>query len=288
MDRINVGLIGFGTVGVGVAKALLEKRAQLERRVGARLVLKLICDKDLNKKRTLKVSKALLTSDVNDILGNPEIDIVVELIGGIHPAKEFILKAIKSGQNVVTANKALLTEEGPEIFDAAQKAGVDLFFEASVGGGIPIIKSLREGLVSNEVDTILGIVNGTSNYILTAMTKEGLSFSDALSDAKLLAPGCQSVAYSYIGPEVTWAIYKNGTIGLAKNDLERAGKNIDSLLKLNGGGRAFIGTTYHQQCNRVIDRARVQYLFQTELLLVHRVGVVDAVLVVLVGHLTQV
>ncbi|MFH0771528.1 MAG: homoserine dehydrogenase [Candidatus Omnitrophota bacterium] len=184
MDRINVGLIGFGTVGVGVARALLEKAAQLERRVGARLVLRSICDKDLNKKRALKVDKGILTSDVNDILGNPEIDIVVELIGGIHPAKEFILKAIKSGQHVVTANKALLTEEGREIFDAAQKAGVDLFFEASVGGGIPIIKSLREGLVSNEVDTILGIVNGTSNYILTAMTKEGLSFSDALSEAK--------------------------------------------------------------------------------------------------------
>lgn len=184
MEKINIGLIGFGTVGVGVVKALKEKSAQLERKVGARLVLKAICDKEFRRKRHIKVDKKLLTRDVNKILGNPEIDIVVELIGGVHPAKEFILKAIKSGQHVVTANKALLAQEGEEIFEAAQKAGVDMFFEASVGGGIPIIKVLREGLVSNEIDTLLGIVNGTSNYILSAMANEGLSFSDAFSEAK--------------------------------------------------------------------------------------------------------
>ena len=184
MEKINIGLIGFGTVGVGVVKALKEKSAQLERKVGARLVLKAICDKEFRRKRHIKVDRKLLTRDVNKILGNPEIDIVVELIGGIHPAKEFILKAIKSGQHVVTANKALLAQEGEEIFEAAQKAGVDIFFEASVGGGIPIIKALREGLVSNEIDTLLGIVNGTSNYILSSMANEDLSFSDALFEAK--------------------------------------------------------------------------------------------------------
>ena len=184
MEKINVGLIGFGTVGVGVAKALLQKSAQIERQVGARVVLKVICDNDLRRKRNIKVNRKLMTSDVNKVLGNPDIDIVVELIGGIHPAKEFVLKAIKSGQHVVTANKALITEHGEEIFDAAKKAGVDIFYEASVGGGIPIIKALRESLVANEIDTILGIVNGTSNYILSSMAEEGLSFSDALAEAK--------------------------------------------------------------------------------------------------------
>lgn len=184
MEKINVGLIGFGTVGVGVAKALLQKSAQIERQVGARVVLKAICDNDLRRKRNINLNRKLLTGDINKVIGNPDIDIVVELIGGIHPAKEFVLKAIKSGQHVVTANKALITEHGEEIFDAAKKAGVDIFYEASVGGGIPIIKALREGLVANEIDTILGIVNGTSNYILSSMAEGGLSFSDALAEAK--------------------------------------------------------------------------------------------------------
>ncbi|KPK41847.1 MAG: homoserine dehydrogenase [Omnitrophica WOR_2 bacterium SM23_29] len=184
MEKINVGLIGFGVVGAGVVKAFKEKAAQLGKKVGARLVLKAICDKEFRKKRNVRADKKLFTRDVNKILGNPEIDIVVELIGGIHPAKEFILKAIKNGQHVVTANKALLAKEGDEIFEAAQRAGVDIFFEASVGGGVPIIKALREGLVSNDIDTMLGIVNGTSNYILSSMANEGLNFHDALLEAK--------------------------------------------------------------------------------------------------------
>lgn len=184
MEKINIGLIGFGVVGAGVVKAFKEKAAQLSKKVGACLVLKAICDKEFRRKRNVKADKKLFTRDVNKILGNPEIDIVVELIGGIHPAKEFILKAIKNGQHVVTANKALLAKEGDEIFEAAQRAGVDIFFEASVGGGVPIIKALREGLVSNEIDTMLGIVNGTSNYILSSMANEGLNFHDALLEAK--------------------------------------------------------------------------------------------------------
>jgi len=184
LKSVKVGLIGFGTVGVGVVKALKEKSAQIEKKAGIKLVLKAICDKEFRRKRNVKVNKKLLTKDVNKIIGNPEIDIVVELMGGIHPAKEFILRAIKNHQHVVTANKALLAQEGEEIFNAAQKAGVDIFFEASVAGGIPIIKSLREGLASNRIDTLMGIVNGTSNYILSAMESEGISFFDALSEAK--------------------------------------------------------------------------------------------------------
>lgn len=184
MDKINIGIIGFGTVGEGVIRTLLLKPHYLESKVGARLILKAVCDKDLSRSRNLKINPNILTKDADKVLKNPDINIIVELIGGIHPAKEFILEAFKQGKHVVTANKALIARHGEEIFEAANKAGVDLYFEASVGGGIPIIKSLREALAANNLDTILGIVNGTSNYILTSMAEENLSFSQALQDAK--------------------------------------------------------------------------------------------------------
>lgn len=184
MDKINVAVIGFGTVGSGVIRSLLGKQQFLEKKIGARLILKAVCDKDLRRKREVKVSSNILTADVNKILNSPDIQIVVELIGGIHPAKEFILEAFRRGKHVVTANKALLAEYGEEIFLAAKKANVDLYFEASVGGGIPIIKVLRESLGANHIDTLLGIVNGTSNYILTSMEDEGLGFNQALQEAK--------------------------------------------------------------------------------------------------------
>jgi len=184
MDRINIGIIGFGTVGEGVIRTLLSKPQFLEEKVGSRLVLKAVCDNDLRRSRSIKLNRNILTSDLSKVLKNPDIHIVVELIGGIHPAKEFILEAFKRGKHVVTANKALLAEHGEEIFKAAKTAGVDLYFEASVGGGIPIIKTLRESLAANHIDTLLGIVNGTSNYILTSMANENLSFSQALLEAK--------------------------------------------------------------------------------------------------------
>lgn len=184
MNKINIGVIGFGTVGCGVIRALLSKPQFFEKKIGAKLVLKTICDKDIRRPREVKVDKNILTTEVNKILHDPDIHIVVELIGGIHPAKEFILEAFRRGKHVVSANKALLAEYGEEIFLAAKKANVDLYFEASVGGGIPIIKALRESLGGNHIDTLLGIVNGTSNYILTAMDEEGLSFNQALSEAK--------------------------------------------------------------------------------------------------------
>lgn len=178
---VNVGLIGCGTVGAGVAKALLEKPHALERRIGARVHLSRVCDRDLKRARALK---APVTNDARSILRDPDIQIVVELIGGIHPAKELILDALKAGKHVVTANKALLAESGHELFAAAQRYGSDLYFEASVGGGIPIIKAIREGLIANDVDAIVGIVNGTSNYILTQMRDKQLSFHEALLGAK--------------------------------------------------------------------------------------------------------
>lgn len=184
MEKINVGVIGFGTVGEGVIRTLLTKPQFLEKKIGSRLVLKAVCDKDLRRKREAGLNPRILTNDVQRILHNSDIQIVVELIGGIHPAKEFILEAFRRGKHVVTANKALLAECGEEIFRAAKASGVDLYFEASVGGGIPIIKALRESLGANHIDTLLGIVNGTSNYILTSMAQEGLSFTQALLEAK--------------------------------------------------------------------------------------------------------
>ena len=182
--KVNVGLIGFGTVGAGVARALLEKGRLLEERIGARPVLRRVCDKDFRRSRGFRLPPRLTTSDASAILRDPEIQVVVELIGGHEPAKTFILEALRRGKHVVTANKALLAHAGKELFAAAAKAKADLYFEASVGGGIPIIKALREGLIGNELDAILGIVNGTSNYVLTQMREQGLSFHEALLEAK--------------------------------------------------------------------------------------------------------
>ena len=181
-QAVQVGVIGCGTVGTGVARALLDKAHLLEERIGTRIALKWVCDR--KRPKTLRLPPNRFTRDARVILNDPDVQIVVELIGGIHPAKEFITAALRSGKHVVTANKALLAEAGHELFALANRSGVDLFFEASVGGGIPIIKSLRESLLANELNAILGIVNGTSNYILTQMREKRLSFHEALLEAK--------------------------------------------------------------------------------------------------------
>lgn len=186
MRRINVGLIGFGTVGSGVVKALKDRSGLLKRKTGIPIAIKRIADKNITSPRVVKVPRNILTTDANKILYDPNIDIIVELMGGIHPAKEFIIRALKNGKHVVTANKALLAQEGKEIFETALANNVDIYFEASVAGGIPIIKSLREGLIVNEIDTLYGIINGTSNYILSKMTQEGLEFKEALLQAQKL------------------------------------------------------------------------------------------------------
>ncbi len=184
MDQVvKVGLIGFGTVGTGVVKILQKNADIIARRVGRKVVLEKIADLDITTDRGITVPSEILTTQVNDILDNPEIDIVVELIGGHEPAKRFILQALSQKKGVVTANKALLADHGEEIFEAAFKTQADLGFEASVGGGIPIIRSLTEGLAGNRLTSIMGIMNGTSNYILTRMTQEGRGFSDILEEA---------------------------------------------------------------------------------------------------------
>ncbi len=186
MKTVKVGLIGFGTVGTGVVKVLRKKSALMASKKDVPVELVKIADKDLRRKRNIGVPKSRLTSNANDILNDPDIDIVVELIGGIHPAKEFVLKALKGGKHVVTANKALLADSGRELFIAAAKNNVAIKFEGSVGGGIPIIKCLGDAFIANKIQAIYGIINGTSNYILSKMEEDGKSFRDALKDAKEL------------------------------------------------------------------------------------------------------
>ena len=186
MQKIMVGLIGFGTVGRGLAQVLYEQQARLEKRVGASIQLSKVADIMVESlpDHIAQGGKVLLTKNANDIFTDPEISIVVELIGGIEPAKTFILNAIEHGKHVVTANKALLSQHGKEIFETAARKGVEVGFEASVGGGIPVIKSLKEGLVGNKILSIMGIMNGTANYILTQMTDHATPFAEVLKDAQ--------------------------------------------------------------------------------------------------------
>lgn len=185
MKKINIGLIGFGNVGSGVVKILREKGSFLRDKLDVEINVKKICDKDIARKRGINVAKDLLTRDAKEITRDPRVDVVVELIGGMHPAKEIILDALKNGKNVVTANKALLAQDGKELFAYARDCGKSIYFEASVGAGIPIIKSLREGLVANKFYSIFGILNGTSNFVLSEMSGNNCTFTHALKEAKL-------------------------------------------------------------------------------------------------------
>lgn len=183
-SRIGIGMIGFGTVGTGVARVLLDNATLIRRRVGVPIDLVRIADLDITRDRGIALPPGLLTTEAKQVLTDPAVDVVVELIGGYDAAKRVILEAIAAGKHVVTANKALLALHGEEIFDAASRKGVELGFEASVGGGIPVIRALTEGLAGNTVQSIYGIINGTSNYILSRMTHEGHSFEAVLADAQ--------------------------------------------------------------------------------------------------------
>jgi homoserine dehydrogenase len=184
MKEYKVGILGFGTVGAGVAENLLKNKDVIAKRAGVVPVLSGIADLDITTDRGVEVPEGILTTDAAKVIADS--DIVVELIGGTTVAKKFILEALKAGKSVVTANKALLAHYGEELFAAAQESGADIFYEASVAGGIPIIKALREGLVSNKINKVFGILNGTCNYILTRMEREGANFADVLADAQKL------------------------------------------------------------------------------------------------------
>ncbi len=184
MKPIKVGLLGIGTVGSGTFTVLERNREEISRRAGCDIRMTMVADKDVARAQSVVGGVARVTGDANEVVTSPDIDIVVELIGGYGIARELILKAIANGKHVVTANKALLALHGNEIFAAARAKGVMVAFEAAVGGGIPIIKSLREGLTANRIEWIAGIINGTSNFILSEMRDRGAAFADVLKEAQ--------------------------------------------------------------------------------------------------------
>lgn len=239
MKTISLGLIGFGTIGAGVVKLIQENGALIEDRLGAKLHLKRIADIDVTTARPVSVDPAILTRNAREILEDPEIDIVIELMGGYEPARSFILDAIKQKKHVVTANKALLATYGDEIFQAAQSAAINIGFEASVGGTIPIIKTLKEALAANQIQSIMAIMNGTANFILTKMTDEGKPFGQVLKEAQELGYAEADPTFDIEGIDtahklaVTLAlaygkrvkldtIYCEGIAGISQEDIEFA------------------------------------------------------------------
>lgn len=184
MRKIYIGLLGCGTVGTGVARLLLERKELISARVGAELILKNIADIDVERDRGLTLESGMMVADARPVVDDPQIDIIVEMIGGDRIAKDLMLRAIENGKHVVTANKALLAVHGNVIFRAAAEKGVDLAFEASCGGCMPIIKTLRESLVCNHIHAMTGILNGTCNFILTKILQERIPFADALAQAQ--------------------------------------------------------------------------------------------------------
>ncbi len=181
---IKVGLLGLGTVGRGVYRILVGNAEKIAQRTGARLEIARILVRELNKDRGLELKPEILTADYREVVDDPEIEIVVEVMGGIRPALDYALQALQNGKSVVTANKDMIAAHGRELFEAAAVSGVDLLFEGSVGGGIPIIRPLKHCLAANRITKIMGIINGTTNYILSKMTAEGTSFAEALAQAR--------------------------------------------------------------------------------------------------------
>ncbi|MFK8027314.1 MAG: homoserine dehydrogenase [Gammaproteobacteria bacterium] len=186
MKPVTIGILGLGTVGGGTATVLQRNAAEIARRAGRSIELVSASVRDINKKRSAELDDVKLTLDSNEIVDDPNIDIILELIGGTDLAKELVLRAIENGKHIVTANKALIALHGNEIFEAAQRKGVTVAFEAAVAGGIPIIKAIREGLAGNQIEWLAGIINGTGNFILTEMRDKGRDFMDVLKEAQAL------------------------------------------------------------------------------------------------------
>ena len=185
-SEVKVGIVGLGTVGSGTAEILLKQASLISKRIGCKLILSKVADRRFRNAKSLGLSSKQKVKSWKDIVYDPEIQIVVELIGGTQIAKEVILAALKNGKHVVTANKALLALKGKEIFNLAAKNNRNICFEASVGGGIPILRSLREGYAANEIQSVRGIINGTCNYILSEMSEKGSDFSSVLKQAQNL------------------------------------------------------------------------------------------------------
>lgn len=186
MNKIDIAILGLGTVGQGVVKILQKNQGIWVNRCGANINIKKVLDKDLTRKREVTLPEGVLSPNWTEIISDPDIKIIIEVMGGIEPARTLILEALNKGKNVVTANKDLMAEHGEELLEASKANKVDLFFEASVGGGIPIIGTLKQDLAANNIQHVMGIVNGTTNYILTRMTREGMKFETALKKAQEL------------------------------------------------------------------------------------------------------
>ena len=240
-------MLGCGVVGSQIARLLVENKSDLTSRAGANLELVKVAVKNINTKRE-GISSSLLTDDAKSIVNDPEIDLIIEVIGGISPAKELILTAIKNGKSVVTANKALLAQAGAELYTAADNANVDLYYEAAVAGAIPILRPLRESLVGDQVHRIMGIVNGTTNYILTKMDESGTAFDDALKQAQQLGfaeadPTADVEAIDAASKAAILAglafhsrvsdadVYREGITKITANDVKVA-KAMDMVIKL--------------------------------------------------------
>ena len=248
MKIIKAGLIGFGNIGSGTVKLLMESGGLIEKRIGAKIVISRIADLDLKTPRPVAVDRKLLTRDAKAILNDPEISIVIELMGGCEPARSFILEAIRQGKHVVTANKALLATHGDEIFRAAERGGVDIGFEASVGGTIPVIKTLRESLAANRIRSIFSILNGTTNYILSKMSDEGKNYKTVLREAQALGFAEADPTFDVEGIDTAHKlgimlslsygkrasldeIYREGVTGDSQQDIE-LGKELGYKIKL--------------------------------------------------------
>ncbi len=249
---INLGLIGFGTVGEGVVKLLKKNASVIERKSGTRVRIARICDKNPRRAGALNkygLSRDVFTTKINEVINDDNIDIVIELIGGCEPARKYMLEAIRKGRHIVTANKALLAEHWSEIFSEADKHKVLVYIEASVCSGIPIIQSLNEGLSANKIKSILGILNGTTNYILTKMSKERMDFASALmeakkygfaeTDASLDVNGMDAVNKLVILGSVTFGahiklsdVYCEGIENIMQEDIEYAYNEFGYVLKL--------------------------------------------------------
>ncbi len=186
MKAISIGLLGLGTVGTGVVQIVESHQDKLMHQLGCPIQIKKILVSDVNKKRSIDIDSSKLTVEADDILFNPEIDVVIEVMGGVEKTREYILQALKNKKHVITANKDLMAVYGPELLKVATENGCDLFYEASVAGGIPILRGLTDGLSSDRITKMMGIVNGTTNFILTKMSKDGRAYEDVLKEAQAL------------------------------------------------------------------------------------------------------
>ncbi len=247
---VKVGLLGLGVVGSGVIQIIEDHQEELVHQLGCGVKVDKVLVRDMEKARQIQINHDLLTTNPDDVLANPDIDVVVEVMGGVDVARDYILAALKAKKHVITANKDLIALHGPELEKTAQENGCDLFYEASVGGGIPLLRGLSDGLVSDRIQQVMGIVNGTTNYILTKMDKEGQSYEDALQKAQELGfaeadptadvEGLDAsrkfvilARLSFFTNVVLVDVYVNGISEVSATDIDY-GKKLDLTMKLIG------------------------------------------------------